>query len=397
MQFASTLDLQPKFKKTRLFIESQLFQMPMVQDSNKKKVLFIGELNHDLPQYKDFARKYECLHYTIPATKQEMIEAFQTKFNDILAIYGAWLGFVPYDGFQGDLLAAAPDSLEIISICSVGYDGYDGQQMRKRGMVLTNVPSDGAAEPVADLVLYNTLAAFRNFALASKGLLALLNHTVQVRRAQTQALFESSSGKLSQLSSVPGYSFGHFIAGRPCSNPKNHHAVIVGFGNIGRTIAQRLNLIGMHIHYVKRTKLTDAEEKNLEFPVTYHASIEDSTEIADLVVIACPANPETYRLLNKDTFDKFSKPVRVINIGRGPVIDEQALVDALKEGKVLFAGLDVFENEPAVHPELYGREDVILTPHVGASTVENFDYTAVCAMENINAVLEGRDAITPVN
>lgn len=371
--------------------------MPMVQESNKKKVLFIGELNKDLPQYKEFAHNYECLHYTIPATKQEMIEAFKTQFNDILAIYGAWLGFVPYDGFKDDLLAAAPSSLKIISICSVGFDGYDGQQMRKRGMVLTNVPSDGAAEPVADLVLYNTLAAFRNFGLSSKGLLPLLNHTVQVRRAQTQAVFSPSSGKLSHLSSIPGYSFGHFIAGRECSNPKNHHAVIVGFGNIGRTIAQRLNLIGMHIHYVKRTKLTEAEENKLGFPVKYHASIEDSAKIADLVVIACPANPATYRLLNRATFDKFSKPIRVINIGRGPVIDEQALVDALKDGKVLFAGLDVYENEPSVHPELYGREDVVLTPHIGASTVENFDYTAVFAMENIEAVLEGRDAITPVN
>lgn len=369
----------------------------MIQESNKKKVLFIGELNKDLTQYKDFTQRYECIHYTIPETKEEMIEAFKTKFKDILAIYGAWLGFVPYQGFKDDLLAAAPPSLEIISICSVGFNGYDGQQMRKRGIVLTNVPSDGAAEPVADLVLYNTLAAFRNFSFSSKGILSLLSDTVQVRRAQAAALFDSSTGKLSDLNNTTGYAFGHFVAGRGCSNPKNHHVVIVGFGNIGRTIAQRLSLIGMHIHYVKRTKLTEEEELKLGYPVTYHASIEDSADVADLVVIACPSSPETYRLLNRDTFSKFAKPIRVINIGRGPVIDEQALVDALKEGKVLFAGLDVFENEPSVHPELLGRDDVVLTPHVGASTVENFDYTAVCAMKNIEAVLEGGDAITPVN
>lgn len=371
--------------------------MPSKNPSTGKKVLFIGELNKDLPQYKAFAEKYQCIHYSIPASKEEMIDAFKTKFSDIDAIYGAWLGFVPYQGFKGELLSAAPDSLKIISICSVGFDGYDGQHMRKRGMVLTNVPSDGAAEPVADLVLYNTLAAFRNFSLSSRALLPEANHTVKVRRAMTVASLDPESGKLSVSNNVPGYSFGHFIAGRPNTNPKNHHAVIVGFGNIGRTIAQRLNLIGMHIHYVKRTKLSDSETQLIGFPVQYHASIDDAAEVADLVVIACPSTPETYRLLNKESFNKFAKPIRVINIGRGTVIDEQALVDALKEGKVVFAGLDVFENEPSVNPGLYGRDDVVLTPHIGASTVENFDYTAICALENIDAVLEGKDALTPVN
>ncbi|WPK26072.1 hypothetical protein PUMCH_003417 [Australozyma saopauloensis] len=368
-----------------------------VSSCNRKKVLFIGDLNRDLAEYQRFSEKYECIHYSIPATKEEMIEAFKTKFSDIDAIYGAWLGFVPYKGFKGDLLVAAPPSLKVISICSVGHDAYDGNHMKKRGMVLTNVPSNGAAEPVADLVLFNTLAAFRNFTLSTKGLLPELNHTVQVRNAQSVAEFSPKTGKLSVLKLQPGYSFGHHIANRPCANPRDHHAVIVGFGNIGRTIAQRLSLIGMHIHYVKRSKLSETEEKELGYPVQYHATLEDAAEVADLVVIACPASPETYRLLNKSAFDKFAKPLRVINIGRGPVIDEQALVDALKEGKVVFAGLDVFENEPAVHPELYGRDDVILTPHIGASTVENFDYTAISAMENIDAVLEGKEAIFPVN
>lgn len=367
------------------------------QEDQKKKVLFIGDLNKDLSKYKDFSEKYHCIHYTIPPTKEEMIAAFKNEFRDIHAIYGAWLGFVPYNGFEGDLLAAAPELLKIISICSVGYDGYDGAEMRKRGVVLTNVPSDGAAEPVADLVLYNTLAAFRNFNFSARGLLPLLNHLVQTRRSLTTASFVSETGKLTPLTASPGYAFGHYVAGRQCANPRDHHAVIVGFGNIGRTIGQRLSLVGMRIHYVKRTKLSKDEEQQLGYAAQFHSSIDDVAQIADLVVIACPANPETYRLLNRETFNKFSKPIRVINIGRGPVIDEQALVDALKEGKVAFAGLDVFENEPLVHPELYGRDDVVLTPHIAASTVENFDYTAEVAMQNIEAVLEGKDPLTPVN
>ncbi|RKP31342.1 NAD(P)-binding protein [Metschnikowia bicuspidata] len=364
---------------------------------SKKKVLFIGDLNIDLPQYKHFSQKFECIHYSIPLIKEEMIAAFQNKFSNIDAIYGAWLGFMPYQGFQGDLLESAPQSLKIIAICSVGYDGYDSVRMREKGMLLTNVPSDGSAEPVADLVLYNTLAAFRNFKMSTNAFLANLNHTVQARHAQASASFSSATGKLSELVVKPGYSFGHKITNMPCSSPKGHHVVIVGFGKVGRTIGERLSLIGMHIHYVKRSPLSESDACALGYQAQYHASIEDAAAIADLVVVACPSSPETYRLLNRDTFNRFAKPVRVINVGRGLVIDEQALVDALKEGKVVFAGLDVFENEPKVHPDLLGRDDVILTPHVGGSTVENFNYTSVVAMQNIEAILEGREALTLVN
>lgn len=363
----------------------------------KKQVLFIGDLNKDLPEYQEFSEKFECIHYVLPPTKEEVITAFKNSFCDIHAIYGAWLGFFLLGGFQGDLLAAAPKLLKVISICSVGYDGYDGEEMRRRGIELTNVPSDGAAGPVADLVLYNTLAAFRNFGISTKALLPLLNHTVQARVALESAPFVPEEGRQMPLEAGPGYAFGHYINSRPCFNPRNHHAVIVGFGNIGRTIGQRLSLVGMHIHYVKRTKLSKEEEQKLGYTAQFHATIDDAASVADLVVVACPATLETLRLLNKETFDKFTKPIRVINIGRGLVIDEQALVDALKSGKVIFAGLDVFENEPYVHPELYGRDDVILTPHIGASTVENYDYTAVVAMKNIEAVLEGKDALTRVN
>lgn len=108
-------------------------------------------------------------------------------------------------------------------------------------------------------------------------------------------------------------------------------------------------------------------------------------------------NTKTYHLIDGLVISSFAKPIRIINIGRGSVIDEQALVDGLKLGKVLFAGLDVFENEPNVHPELFGRQDVVLTPHIGASTVENFDYTAIYAMKNIEDILGGGPGLSRVN
>lgn len=363
----------------------------------KPKVLVIGELNTGLPEYEEFKTKFDCIRYELPLSKDQLISDLSTKFSDIQAIYGAWLGFVLLGGFKDDILAAAPQSLKVVSICSVGHDNYDGKAMADRGIILSNVPSDGAAEPVADLVLYNTLAAFRNFKISSENFGTDVNHTVQVRTMLNSGEFDRKTGK-PVLASTKGYAFGEYVAGRPCLNPRNHHAVIVGFGNIGQTIARRLAGIGMHIHYVKRSKLLDAEEADFDFPVTYHATVSDAAAVADLVVIACPGTPETFHLINKDTIEGFAKPIRIINIGRGPVIDEEALVAGLELGKVVFAGLDVFENEPAVNPKLFGRQDVVLTPHVGASTVENFDFTAISAMKNIeNVLLEGGDGFSRVN
>lgn len=365
--------------------------------AHRPKVLVIGDLNTELDEYKQFSTKFECIRYEVPLLREQLIQDFQTKFADVEAIYGAWLGFVLLGGFKDDLLAAAPASLKVISICSVGHDHYDGKAMAERGIILTNVPSDGAAEPVADLVLYNTLAAFRNFKISSAYLDAQVNHTVQVRKMLNSGEFDSVKGE-PVLADTKGYAFGEYVAGRPCLNPRNHHVVIVGFGNIGVTIAGRLAGIGMHIHYVKRTPLLAAEEADLGFPVTYHQSVADAASVADLVVIACPGTAETYHLINGDIINKFAKPIRIINIGRGPVIDENALVAGLELGKVVFAGLDVFEEEPKVDPRLFGRQDVILTPHVGASTVENFDFTAVSALKNIeNVLLEGGSGFSRVN
>lgn len=362
----------------------------------KPKVLFIGDLNTQLPEYKDFSSRFDCVKYEVPSTKEELISDFKNKFQDVSAIYGAWLGFGLLGGFKDEIVAAAPPSLKVVLVCSVGYNHYNGEQMAERGIALTNVPSDSAADPVADLVLYNTLAAFRNFKMASENFAGDIKHLVQARCMADSNEFDLKTGSV-LLKPRNGYSFGEQIGGRPCLNPKNHNVVIVGFGNIGQTIARRLSLIGMHIHYVKRRRLSESEEADLGFPVTYHATISDAKEVADLVVIACPGTPETYHLIDGLVISSFAKPIRIINIGRGSVIDEQALVDGLKLGKVLFAGLDVFENEPNVHPELFGRQDVVLTPHIGASTVENFDYTAIYAMKNIEDILGGGPGLSRVN
>ncbi|CAG85158.1 DEHA2B04642p [Debaryomyces hansenii CBS767] len=362
----------------------------------KPQVLFIGDLNKSLPQYDEFTKKFDCIEYEL-TTLEQLIEDFKTKFQNVQAIYGAWLGFFLLGGFRNEVLQNSPSSLKVISICSVGHDGYDGKEMAEKNIILTNVPSDGASEPVAELVLYNALLSFRNFKIFQDNFSKDTNNTVQIRRQLETASFKSDSGTTT-LGEKKNYAFGHYAINRSNLSPRNHNVIIVGFGKIGQTIGKRLAEIGMNIHYTKRSKLSQEEEAQVPYPVTYHKTLTDTRDIADLIVVACPGTPETKHMINKESIDAFAKPIRIINIGRGTVIDEQALVDGLKSGKVVFAGLDVFEDEPRVHEELFGRQDVVLTPHIAASTVENFDHTAIMAMKNIeNVLLENGNGINKVN
>ena len=349
----------------------------------KPKVLFIGELNQSLSQFLYFQSKYECIFYEI-TTREQFIHDLQDKFNDIVAIYGAWLGFTLIGGYR-TVIDYSPPNLKIIAFCSVGYDHDDAEILRNHGITLSNVPSDGAAEPVADLALYLALSSFRQFHMYSKNLPSIPN-TIDLRYQLADSEFDHERGKVLRTPGT-GYNFGHYLNQRPNLSPRGHNVAIIGFGKIGQTIGKKLHDIGMKVNYIKRNKLLPHQELALDYPVTYHQKLTDVKNI-DLIVIACPATPETHHLINSTVIDSLSQPFRIINIGRGTVIDEEALVQGLKSGKVLFAGLDVFENEPSIHPELIGREDVILTPHIGASTVENFDYTAIKALENIHKVIE---------
>ncbi|KAG7661750.1 uncharacterized protein J8A68_004698 [[Candida] subhashii] len=360
----------------------------------KPQVLFIGELNQAIPQFQHFQKKYEVI-FTSLTTREEFVEKLKTEYKDIVAIYAAWLGFLPIGGFR-TVIEHAPKSLKVVAFCSVGYDHEDAAIMKDHGIIMTNVPSDGAAGPVADLVLYNTITSFRQFQMYNNSLKEI-KHTISIRdQFSDKGEFDKINGKPTRTGNGMGYNFGHYINNRPCLSPNGRHVSIVGFGKIGQTIGKRLADIGMNVTYIKRNKLSSEEESKLGYEVTYAHKIEEVPQI-DLIVIACPATPETNHLINANIINSLRNPFRIINIGRGTVIEEQALVDGLKSGKVLFAGLDVFEMEPKIHPELLDREDVVLTPHIGASTVENFDYTATRALENIESIIEGGEGLTRVN
>lgn len=196
----------------------------------------------------------------------------------------------------------------------------------------------------------------------------------------------------------PTFSFGQYVGGRPVRQPRGHTASVIGFGAIGKEIGERLAGIGMKVQYTKPTPLSAKEVSQLTYPVTYFESVQDMLPSTDLLVLACPLTKSTRHLLNSATLALLPREAKVINIGRGPLIDTRALITALKKGYLSGAALDVFEKEPVPEEELCGRWDVILTPHIGSSTIETvLGAEGICIGNMENVLLGDGQNVTRVN
>ncbi|CAN3373005.1 hypothetical protein DIURU_002895 [Diutina rugosa] len=357
------------------------------------KCLFLERPNFDSQEYQQFTEHFECVHFYLH-NAQELYQEFAGKGADIEYIYGGYIGLGK--GYHGAEVKQTFPNLKIIALASVGYDNYNVAELAEAGVTLTNAPSELAYGSVADLALYNALSSFRNFKLFEAHVNNTLNDAATIRYSLHHSEFDSKQGK-AVVTPQKGHVYAHSICGRENLSPAGHNTVIVGFGQIGSLIGKRLATIGMNVHYVKRTPLSPEEQDKLGYPITYHDKLEDTVGFADLVVLACPGGKSTYHLVSKQMINKFERPIRIINISRGTVIDENALVEGLETGKVLFAALDVFEEEPKIHPGLIGRQDVVLTPHIGSATIQNFNYTMALALDNVRRVSEGLKPITQVN
>jgi len=168
---------------------------------------------------------------------------------------------------------------------------------------------------------------------------------------------------------------------------------IVGFGRIGQALAKRAKGFGMTILYHARTRKPKVEEELGARFVPLPELLRES----DFVVLCVPLTPETHHLIGKNELSLMKREAILVNVARGPVVDEEALVWALKEGKILGAGLDVFEREPEVHPELLALRNVVLTPHIGSATWATRRRMAALAVDNVLAALRGERPPTLVN
>ncbi len=254
-----------------------------------------------------------------------------------------------------ELLDQLP-KLEIISVFGVGYDGVPVDYCRRRGLKVTNTP-DVLTDDVADVAVGLVLMTGRGFAKAERF----------VRSGEWEKKGPELTTKL-----------GGRTAG------------ILGLGRIGKAIGQRLEAMGMKIAYTGRKAQ----------PGVHYRYVPDLKALAaesDFLIVACPGGPATKNLVNADVLAALGRKGTIVNIARGSIIDEPALVKALQDGTIGGAGLDVFADEPHVPKPLLAMDNVVLLPHVGSATNETRKAMGDLCKANLDAWFAGRPLLTLIS
>ncbi|MCA1964793.1 MAG: 2-hydroxyacid dehydrogenase [Prosthecobacter sp.] len=254
---------------------------------------------------------------------------------------------------EQDLLARLP-KLEIISVFGVGYDGVPLAACRARGIRVTNTP-DVLTDDVADIATALVLMTSRRLVEADRHVRA---------------------GEWSQQAFPLAHSLRGKIAG------------ILGLGRIGKAVAKRLEAHGMGLVYHSRTRQ--------EVPWRWCSSVIELAEASDFLIITCPGGPSTRHLVSAEVLSALGQGGTLINVSRGSVVDEQALVHALDRGIIRSAGLDVFEHEPQVPEALRAHPHTVLLPHVGSATHETRRAMAALVVGNLRAHFASQPLLSPV-
>ncbi|HQL88962.1 MAG TPA: D-glycerate dehydrogenase [Syntrophales bacterium] len=265
------------------------------------------------------------------------------------------------DAVDAELLDAAP-RLRVVSNMAVGYNNIDVAAATARGIVVTNTPGI-LTEATAELAFALILAAARR--------------VVDLDRRTRAGEWTCWAPLLFLSREVSGKTLG-----------------VVGLGRIGRAVARRARAFGMRVLYHSRSRLEAAEERDLGVE---YAEKDELLATADFVSLHVPLSAETRHLIGRRELDLMKPTAYLINTSRGPVVDEAALVEALKARRIEGAGLDVYENEPMLTPGLAALDNAVLLPHVGSATVETRAKMARMAAENLLSALRGERPAHVVN
>lgn len=263
--------------------------------------------------------------------------------------------------FDADVIGRLDARVKVIANFSVGVDHCDLGAAKKKGVIVTNTP-DVLSDATAEIAMLLMLGAARR---ASEG-----------ERLMRAAAWKDWS---------PSFMVGRQVTGKRFG--------VLGMGRVGQVAAQRARGFDMEIHYYNRRRLDAAVEQG----AIYHDTPEGLLANCDVLSIHCPATPETRGLLNAERIACLPEGAIVVNTGRGGVVDDDALVAALRSGHVWAAGLDVFNNEPdGIHPGYRTLENIFLLPHIGSATMETRDAMGFRALDNLDAVFSGREPLDRV-
>lgn len=310
----------------------------------KSKILVSGHIEETVLRRLDDACSMLCNREDRPMDRERVLEAVADREGFLSMIT---------DRVDAELMDRAP-RLRVVANMAVGYNNVDVEAASARGILVTNTPGV-VTEPTADLT----------FAL----LLAVGRRVVDLDRRTRAGEFRWWAPRLFLSTDISGKTLG-----------------IVGLGRIGKAVAERARGFRMRILYFNRRRLEPAEERSLG--VTYRefgALLGES----DFVSLHVPLTDETRHLINRETLSQMKPTAFLLNVSRGPVVDERALVEALRQRKIAGAGLDVYENEPALEPGLAELDHVVLLPHVGSATIDVRARMAEMAAGNLLAALKG--------
>ena len=250
------------------------------------------------------------------------------------------------DKFDAETINKLSDKVKIISNFAVGFGNIDIKAAKKKNIIVTNTP-DVLTDATAEIAMLLLLGAARR---ATEG-----------RKWVDQKNWSWSANFL----------IGKQLTGKLLG--------ILGMGRIGRAVAERSKSFGMKIHYYNRKKLPS----NLENGAIYHESLKSLIEVSDFFSINCPATEETKKIINEKTLTYFPNGTVIINSARGDMIDDEAMVNALKNKKVFALGLDVYNGEPNIHPQYLKLDNVFILPHLGSATEKTRFAMADLAISNI--------------
>ena len=303
-----------------------------------KKILITRKLIKSSEEYASSIFDIKLNEEDKLLTKDELID----KSSDCDGILSSLT-----EKLDADVISKLSDKVKIISNFAVGFGNIDPDAAKKRNIIVTNTP-DVLTDATAEIAMLVLLGAARR---AKEGI-------------------EWVNKKNWKWSST-------FLMGKQLSESR---LGILGMGRVGRAVADRARAFGMKIHYYNRSRLN----KNLEKNAVYHKSIESLLSVSDFFSINCPSTKETKHIINNKTIKCFPNGAVVSNSARGDMIDDDAMVDALKNGKIFALGLDVYNGEPDIHPDYLTLPNVFVLPHLGSATKKTRTAMADLAINNID-------------
>ncbi|MFN0154376.1 MAG: 2-hydroxyacid dehydrogenase [Gaiella sp.] len=316
------------------------------------RVVVTREIPHDAIEALEAVHDVWVSPHDRPLDLEELYDAV-TGADAVVALL--------HDRIDGAFLAAAGKNLKVVANVAVGYNNIDVEACRARGVVATNTPgvlTDATADIAFALILMSTRRLGEAERMVRRGL-----------RWSWNMFFHLGMG-------IQGKTLG-----------------IVGLGQIGTATARRGQAFGMKIAYAGRRRAERAVEDELG---ARFLELDELFATCDVISLHCPLDAATRHLVDARRLALMQPHAYLVNTTRGPVVDEAALVDALRDGRLGGAGLDVYENEPEIHPGLLELENVVLLPHLGSSTVETRREMALLAARNVLAVLAGEQPPTPI-